>query len=66
MQVDKLSSQAKLGNSRYKMGPLKKKNCGVSVLHMPEGHGHETHGHKTTTSSEHGERREEEKHKGIL
>ncbi len=36
-------------------------NCGVSVSHHFEGHVHETHGHKTTTSSGHGE----EEHKGI-
>ena len=34
------------------------KDCGVLVPHTSEGHGHETHGHKTTTSSGH------EEHKG--
>ncbi len=29
-------------------------DCGVSVSHNFEGHVHETHGHKTTTSSGHG------------
>ena len=29
-------------------------NCGVSVSHHFEGHGHETHGHRTTTSHGHG------------
>lgn len=33
-------------------------NCGISVSHKSEGHVHEIHGHKTT-SSEHGERRQE-------
>lgn len=33
---------------------------GVSVPHQPVDHVHETHGHKNTTSSEHGEEREEE------
>ncbi|XP_044030286.1 mucin-12 isoform X9 [Siniperca chuatsi] len=38
-------------------------DCGVSVSHNFEGHEHETHGHKTTISSEHGEKREEEEKK---
>lgn len=35
-------------------------DCVVSVSHNFEGHIHETRGHKTRTSSEHGEEREEE------
>ncbi len=36
--------------------------CGVSVSHNPEGHVHESHGHKTSLS-EHGEGRQEEERK---
>lgn len=36
-------------------------DCGVSVSQHFEGHIHETHSHKTT-SSEHGGKREEEEH----
>lgn len=39
-------------------------DCVVSVSHNFEGHIHETRGHKTRTSSEHGEEREEEEHRG--
>ncbi|KAI3362182.1 hypothetical protein L3Q82_012503 [Scortum barcoo] len=38
-------------------------DCGVSVPHHSEGHVHETHGHKITTSSGHGEERQVEEHK---
>lgn len=38
-------------------------NRGLSVSHESEGHVHDTHGHKTTTSSEHGEEKHEEAHK---
>lgn len=41
------------------------KDCGVSVSHTSEGHVHETHGHKTSTSSEHGEKKQEDEHQGI-
>lgn len=34
-------------------------HCGVSVSHKSEGHQHETHGYET--SSEHGEKRVEER-----
>lgn len=38
--------------------------CVVSVSHNFEGHVHESHGHKTATSSEHGgEKEEEEEHR---
>ena len=36
--------------------------CGVSVSHKSEEHVHETHGHKTTTSSEHREEKHGEAH----
>lgn len=35
-------------------------DCAVSVSHNFVGHVHEAHGRKATTSSEHGEKREEE------
>ncbi len=38
-------------------------DCGVSVSHKSEGHVHETHGHKTT-SSEHGEEERKAERKG--
>ena len=34
--------------------------CGISAHHNFEEHVHEAHGHKTATSSKHGEEREEE------
>lgn len=34
-------------------------NCGSTVSHMLEGHTHETHGHKTTTTAS-----KEEEHTG--
>lgn len=37
-------------------------DCGVSVSHHFEGHVHETHGHKTTSSG-HGEEKEEKARK---
>lgn len=32
----------------------------MTASHKSDGHVHETHGHKTTTSSEHGEKRKED------
>lgn len=40
-------------------------NCGVSVSHKSQGHIHETHVHTARTSSGHGQKGEEEEHKGI-
>ena len=39
-------------------------HCGLSVLHIFEGHRHESHGHKTA-SSEHGEEERKADRKGI-
>ena len=41
-----------------------KNHCGLSALHVFEGHGHETHGHKTA-SSEHREEERKADEKGI-
>lgn len=35
-------------------------DCGVTASHTSGGHTHDSHGHKTATSSEHAEKREEE------
>lgn len=68
--VDKLSSQAKLGNSPLKTVNSRNvskcsqvnvnKDCVVSVLHVSEGHIHETHGHKINSSG-HGEEAHKER-----
>ena len=42
---------------------MSQNDYGVSVSHKSEGHGHDTHGHSTTSSSGHGEERHG--HKGI-
>ena len=42
-----------------------KNDCGASVSHSFEGHGHDTHGHNTASSPGHGEQRHKQEHKGI-
>lgn len=41
-------------------------NCGVTASHTSGGQRHDSHGHKTATSSEHAEKREKEEENEII
>lgn len=62
LKIMKRSSRKE--NSKYMSACCNHENCGVSVFHKSESQVHESHGHKTATSSEHGEDDESE-HKSI-